>query len=228
MRWWVSSTSRTGSDDAISILSKCWLRARRAAKAALPGVGTPMTPTGGSRTAFLPCPFPKGSRFRARSFWFAKTAPCGCATQQGYFRPILRLVRSDRMDHRRRQGRRQPGAVHAELESWWPNARCSYGTVDSLHREMNDRKLTRNASIGWAHYDLSPACPPAPCWPNAVPNAIEAARQKQTLLSVIFLDLTISSMSTTRSLPVATLLIAIAQRLRAVVRQGHGPPPGGG
>ena len=117
----------------------------------------------------------------------------------------------------RRQAQAALSKVHAELESLVAERTLQLReTVDSLHREMLDRER-----IYWlAHYDPLTGLPNRTLLAERSSHAIEAARQKQTPLSVIFLDLDhFKHVNDSLGHRVGdSLLIAIAQRLRAVVR----------
>ena len=87
----------------------------------------------------------------------------------------------------RRQAQAAPSKVHAELESAGRTHAAVAETVDSLHREMNDRKLDQER-IYYGTLRPSHRPPTAPCWPNAVPTPRSGAPEANPL-SVIFLDL---------------------------------------
>ncbi len=121
----------------------------------------------------------------------------------------------------RRQAQAALIKVHAELESLVAQRTQQLReTVDSLHREMNDRKADQERIYWLAHYDPLTGLPNRTLLAERSIQAIEVARQTQTPLSVIFLDLDhFKHVNDSLGHQVGdTLLVAIARRLRAVVR----------
>jgi len=112
--------------------------------------------------------------------------------------------------------------VHAELESLVAERTQQLReTVDSLHREIDDRKLDQERIYWLAHYDPLTGLPNRTLLAERSTHAIEAARQEQTPISVIFLDLDhFKHVNDSLGHRVGdALLVQIAKRLRAVVRE---------
>ena len=93
-------------------------------------------------------------------------------------------------------------------------------TVDSLHREINDRKSDQERIYWLAHYDALTGLPNRTLLAERAKQAIEVAREGNTPLAVIFLDLDhFKHVNDSLGHRVGdVLLVEIAKRLRAVVR----------
>lgn len=93
-------------------------------------------------------------------------------------------------------------------------------TVDSLHQEINDRRKDQEHIYWLAHYDPLTGLPNRTLLAERSHQAIELARKEQTPLAVIFLDLDhFKHVNDSLGHRVGdALLVAIAQRLQAVVR----------
>ncbi|GAB3355165.1 MULTISPECIES: sensor domain-containing protein [Giesbergeria] len=94
-------------------------------------------------------------------------------------------------------------------------------TVNSLHHEINDRRKDQERIYWLAHYDPLTSLPNRTLLAERSSQAIELARKEQTPLAVIFLDLDhFKHVNDSLGHRVGdALLVAIAQRLRAVVRE---------
>ncbi len=94
-------------------------------------------------------------------------------------------------------------------------------TVNSLHQEINDRRKDQERIYWLAHYDPLTGLPNRTLLAERSSQAIELARKEQTPLAVIFLDLDhFKHVNDSLGHRVGdALLVAIAQRLRAVVRE---------
>ena len=93
-------------------------------------------------------------------------------------------------------------------------------TVQNLHREINDRRQDQEHIYWLAHYDVLTGLPNRALLAERSQNAINAAQQSQSPLAVIFLDLDhFKHVNDSLGHQVGdALLVAIAQRLRSVVR----------
>lgn len=94
-------------------------------------------------------------------------------------------------------------------------------TVDSLHQEINDRRKDQEHIYWLAHYDALTGLPNRTLLADRSRQAIDLARKEQTPLAVIFLDLDhFKHVNDSLGHQVGdALLVAIAQRLQAVVRE---------
>ena len=93
-------------------------------------------------------------------------------------------------------------------------------TVDTLHREMKVRRVDRDRIHWLAHYDALTGLPNRTLLAERSRDAIAAAQQNNTPLAVVFLDLDhFKHVNDSLGHRVGdALLVAIAERLRAVVR----------
>ncbi len=93
-------------------------------------------------------------------------------------------------------------------------------TVQDLHREINDRRQDQEHIYWLAHYDALTGLPNRTLLAERSQLAIDAAQQSQTPLAVIFLDLDhFKHVNDSLGHQVGdALLVAIAKRLRSVVR----------
>ena len=93
-------------------------------------------------------------------------------------------------------------------------------TVQDLHREINDRRQDQEHIYWLAHYDALTGLPNRTLLAERSQHAINAAQQSQSPLAVIFLDLDhFKHVNDSLGHQVGdALLVAIAQRLRSVVR----------
>ncbi len=122
----------------------------------------------------------------------------------------------------RRRAQSELIKVHAELETLVAQRTQELSeTVDSLHREIDDRKLDQERIYWLAHYDALTGLPNRTLLAERSSHAIEQARQDQTPISVIFLDLDhFKHVNDSLGHRVGdALLVQIARRLRAVVRE---------
>lgn len=122
----------------------------------------------------------------------------------------------------RKQAQTELIKVHAELESLVAERTQQLReTVDTLHREIDDRKLDQERIYWLAHYDPLTGLPNRTLLAERSTQAIEVARQEQTPISVIFLDLDhFKHVNDSLGHRVGdALLVQIAKRLRAVVRE---------
>ncbi|WP_119964996.1 sensor domain-containing protein [Simplicispira lacusdiani] len=122
----------------------------------------------------------------------------------------------------RKQAQSELIRVHAELESLVAERTQQLReTVDTLHREIDDRKLDQERIYWLAHYDPLTGLPNRTLLAERSTQAIEVARQEQTPISVIFLDLDhFKHVNDSLGHRVGdALLVQIAKRLRAVVRE---------
>ncbi len=111
--------------------------------------------------------------------------------------------------------------VHEELEQLvLERTRQLSETVDNLHREINDRRQDQERIYWLAHYDALTGLPNRALLAERSQHAIHAAQQSQTPLAVIFLDLDhFKHVNDSLGHRVGdALLVAIAKRLRSVVR----------
>ncbi|MBY0453347.1 MAG: EAL domain-containing protein [Burkholderiaceae bacterium] len=94
-------------------------------------------------------------------------------------------------------------------------------TVENLHREINDRRIDQERIYWLAHYDPLTGLPNRALLAERSQEAIALARRDQSPLVVIFLDLDhFKHINDSLGHRVGdALLVAIAQRLRAVVRE---------
>ena len=93
-------------------------------------------------------------------------------------------------------------------------------TVDNLHREINDRKADQERIYWLAHYDALTGLPNRTLLAERAQEAIRVAQEGNTPLALIFLDLDhFKHVNDSLGHRVGdTLLVEIAKRLRAVVR----------
>lgn len=122
----------------------------------------------------------------------------------------------------RKQAQTELIKVHAELESLVAERTQQLSeTVANLHREIDDRKLDQERIYWLAHYDPLTGLPNRTLLAERSTQAIEVARQEQTPISVIFLDLDhFKHVNDSLGHRVGdALLVQIARRLRAVVRE---------
>lgn len=111
--------------------------------------------------------------------------------------------------------------VHQQLEHQVnERTRQLSATVKDLHREINDRRQDQERIYWLAHYDALTGLPNRTLLAERSRQAIEAAQQHQTSLAVIFLDLDhFKHVNDSLGHSVGdALLVAIAKRLRSVVR----------
>ncbi len=111
--------------------------------------------------------------------------------------------------------------VHQEMEQL-VNERTQQlsQTVQDLHREINDRRQDQERIYWLAHYDALTGLPNRTLLAERSQHAIQAAQQSQSPLAVIFLDLDhFKHVNDSLGHQVGdALLVAIARRLRSVVR----------
>ena len=93
-------------------------------------------------------------------------------------------------------------------------------TVQDLHREINDRRQDQEHIYRLAHYDVLTGLPNRALLAERSQHAINAAQQSHSPLAVIFLDLDhFKHVNDSLGHQVGdSLLVAIAKRLRSVVR----------
>jgi len=111
--------------------------------------------------------------------------------------------------------------VHQELERLVnERTRQLSATVNDLHREVNDRRQDQERIYWLAHYDALTGLPNRTLLAERSRHAIHTAQQNQTPLAVIFLDLDhFKHVNDSLGHGVGdALLVAIAKRLRSVVR----------
>ncbi|WP_298211332.1 bifunctional diguanylate cyclase/phosphodiesterase [Acidovorax sp.] len=111
--------------------------------------------------------------------------------------------------------------AHEELEQQVQDrTRELRETVDNLHREINDRKADQERIYWLAHYDALTGLPNRTLLAERALQAIRVAQENNTPLAVIFLDLDhFKQVNDSLGHRVGdALLIEIAKRLRAVVR----------
>jgi diguanylate cyclase (GGDEF)-like protein/PAS domain S-box-containing protein len=94
-------------------------------------------------------------------------------------------------------------------------------TVDNLHREINERKADQDRIYWLAHYDALTSLPNRTLLAERAQQAIRVAQESGTPLAVIFLDLDhFKHVNDSLGHRVGDeLLVEIAKRLRAVVRE---------
>jgi len=94
-------------------------------------------------------------------------------------------------------------------------------TVDNLHREINERKADQERIYWLAHYDALTGLPNRALLAERAQHAIRVAQEAQTPLALIFLDLDhFKHVNDSLGHRVGdALLVEIAKRLRAVVRE---------
>ena len=94
-------------------------------------------------------------------------------------------------------------------------------TVDNLHREINERKADQERIYWLAHYDALTGLPNRTLLAERAQQAIRVAQEGQTPLALIFLDLDhFKHVNDSLGHRVGdALLVEIAKRLRAVVRE---------
>ena len=112
--------------------------------------------------------------------------------------------------------------VHGELEQQVRDRTSELrDTVDSLHREINDRKHDQERIYWLAHYDALTGLPNRTLLAERSRQAIRAAQDSHTPLAVIFIDLDhFKHVNDSLGHRVGDeLLVQIAQRLRAIVRE---------
>ena len=111
--------------------------------------------------------------------------------------------------------------VHQEMEQLVEERTQQLSaTVQDLHREINDRRQDQEHIYWLAHYDVLTGLPNRALLAERSLHAISAAQQSQSPLAVIFLDLDhFKHVNDSLGHQVGdALLVAIAQRLRSVVR----------
>ncbi|AVS67266.1 GGDEF domain-containing protein [Paracidovorax avenae] len=111
--------------------------------------------------------------------------------------------------------------MHAELEHQvQERTRQLSETVESLHREINDRKHDQERIYWLAHYDPLTGLPNRTLLAERAQHAIRVAQENGTPLAVVFLDLDhFKHVNDSLGHRVGdALLVEIAKRLRAVVR----------
>ncbi|PJI98079.1 diguanylate cyclase/phosphodiesterase [Acidovorax sp. 69] len=121
----------------------------------------------------------------------------------------------------RKQAQASLARVHEELEQQVQDrTRELRETVDNLHREINDRKADQDRIYWLAHYDTLTGLPNRALLAERAQQAIQVAQDGHTPLAVIFLDLDhFKHVNDSLGHRVGdTLLVEIAKRLRAVVR----------
>ena len=112
--------------------------------------------------------------------------------------------------------------VHQEMEQLvGERTQQLRATVQDLHREINERRQDQEHIYWLAHYDVLTGLPNRALLAERSANAISAAQQSQNPLAVIFLDLDhFKHVNDSLGHQVGdALLVAIAKRLRAVVRE---------
>ncbi len=112
--------------------------------------------------------------------------------------------------------------VHGELEQQVRDrTRELRETVDSLHREINDRKHDQERIYWLAHYDALTGLPNRSLLAERSQQAIRLAQESDTPLAVMFVDLDhFKHVNDSLGHRVGDeLLVQIAQRLRAIVRE---------
>lgn len=122
----------------------------------------------------------------------------------------------------RRQAQAELARIHGELERLVQERTGQLrDTVNNLHREINDRRQDQERIYWLAHYDPLTGLPNRTLLAERSQKAIEMARQEQSPLAVIFLDLDhFKHVNDSLGHRVGdALLVAIAKRLRAVVRE---------
>ena len=122
----------------------------------------------------------------------------------------------------RRQAQTELARIHEELEHLVQERTGQLrDTVDNLHREINDRRRDQERIYWLAHYDPLTGLPNRTLLAERSQKAIETAQQDGSPLAVIFLDLDhFKHVNDSLGHRVGdSLLVAIAKRLRAVVRE---------
>ena len=122
----------------------------------------------------------------------------------------------------RKQTQAALARAHEELERQVQDrTRELRDTVDSLHREINDRKADQERIYWLAHYDALTGLPNRSLLAERAREAISVAQTDGTPLAVIFLDLDhFKHVNDSLGHRVGdALLVEIARRLRAVVRE---------
>ena len=90
----------------------------------------------------------------------------------------------------RRQAQAELARIHGELERLVQERTGQLrDTVNNLHREINDRRQDQERIYWLAHYDPLTGLPNRTLLAERSQKAIEMARQEQSPLAVIFLDL---------------------------------------
>ncbi|KAK6020551.1 diguanylate cyclase domain protein [Ostertagia ostertagi] len=122
----------------------------------------------------------------------------------------------------RKQAQAALARAHEELEQQVQDrTRELRETVDNLHREINDRKADQDRIYWLAHYDALTGLPNRALLAERASEAIRVSQQGNTPLAVIFLDLDhFKHVNDSLGHRVGdVLLVEIAKRLRAVVRE---------
>lgn len=122
----------------------------------------------------------------------------------------------------RRHAQAELARVHEKLEQLVQDRTHQLReTVENLHREINDRRLDQERIYWLAHYDPLTGLPNRTLLAERSQEAIALAQKNQTSLAVIFLDLDhFKHVNDSLGHRVGdALLVAITQRLRAVVRE---------
>ncbi|MDA8521232.1 sensor domain-containing protein [Acidovorax sp. NCPPB 4044] len=120
-----------------------------------------------------------------------------------------------------RKAQAELARMHAELEHQVKErTRQLSETVESLHREINDRKHDQERIYWLAHYDPLTGLPNRTLLAERAQHAIRIAQENNTPLAVVFLDLDhFKHVNDSLGHRVGdALLVEIAKRLRAVVR----------
>ena len=121
----------------------------------------------------------------------------------------------------RKQAQAVLASAHEDLERQVQDrTRELRETVDNLHREINDRKADQERIYWLAHYDALTGLPNRTLLAERAQEAIRVAQEGNTPLALIFLDLDhFKHVNDSLGHRVGdTLLVEIAKRLRAVVR----------
>ncbi len=121
----------------------------------------------------------------------------------------------------RKQAQAVLASAHEDLERQVQDrTRELRETVDNLHREINDRKADQERIYWLAHYDALTGLPNRTLLAERAQEAIRVAQEGNTPLALIFLDLDhFKHANDSLGHRVGdTLLVEIAKRLRAVVR----------
>ena len=121
----------------------------------------------------------------------------------------------------RKQAQAVLASAHEDLERQVQDrTRELRETVDNLHREINDRKADQERIYWLAHYDALTGLPNRTLLAERAQEAIRVAQEGNTPLALFFLDLDhFKHVNDSLGHRVGdTLLVEIAKRLRAVVR----------
>lgn len=123
----------------------------------------------------------------------------------------------------RRRAQEALAAMHRKLENLVEERTHQLReTVENLHNEMNERKRDQERIYWLAHYDPLTGLPNRTLLAERSQAAINQAEKDNTLLAVVFIDLDhFKHVNDSLGHRVGdALLVAIAQRLRAIVREG--------